>query len=145
VLIFYILMATCTVFFILDKKKEGKILRLQLLRLLDSLHCKRNLMFQHAVCPATEESSSIDYETTTRLFADFPLMLEPAFRLQTTLRRRLMGEKFWRRKQIQISLVEKVRERKRLKEERRLYRERESKFEQRWAWFPFWTNKGLLR
>jgi hypothetical protein len=66
-----------------DKNKEGKIPRIQLLRLLESLHQKNALIFQQVVCPPTKESSQIDYEAVKKMFVDYPYMLEPAFRLQT--------------------------------------------------------------
>lgn len=64
-------------------------------------------------------------------------MLEPAFRLQTTLRRRIMGEKFWKRKENQISNKERDGELKRQREERRLMRERRSQIRKEIGWFNY--------
>lgn len=72
--------------------------RKQLLRLLESIHSKNAQMFKQVVCPPEEEASSVEYETVRQIIVAHPFMLEPAFRLQTTLRRRIMGEKFWQKK-----------------------------------------------
>lgn len=108
-----------------DRNKEGKVQRIQLLRLLESLHHKNALMFNQVICPRQEEASWIDYETVKRMINEYPYMLEPAFRLQTTLRRKIMGDKFWKRKQTQLLNVH--RESKRRQEELKPTQERNGK------------------
>ena len=100
-------------------------------------------MFQQAVCPPSEESSLVDFETVRKIIMDYPYMLEPAFRLQTTLRRRIMGEKFWKKKQRRISAIDKETERKRRREERRLMRERSRKIRQDVGWLSYYLKNEV--
>lgn len=113
----------------------------QLLRLLESIHHRKVLMFQQVVCPSSEESSLIDFDAVQKIISDYPYMLEPAFRLQTTLRRRIMGEKFWKKKQRRISSIDKEREHKRRQEERRLTRKRSGQIRQEIGWLSYYFKK----
>ena len=125
----------------IDKNKEGKVQRVQLLRLVESLHHKNALMFKQVICPPTDEGSLIDYEEVRKMIADYPYMLEPAFRLQTTLRRRIMGEKFWRKKQTLLLNIDKDRELKRVRKERQLLKERNFKVRAEVGWVSYYFSK----
>ena len=107
------------VFFILDKEKEGRILRFQLLRFVESIHAKKILLFEQVILPtnnstpshqnylprlpaAERQKASIDYPALRKLCVEYPTLLEPMFLLQSTCRRRIMGEKWWKRKEYEI-------------------------------------------
>ena len=77
---------------------------------------------KHIRLPAAERrKASVDYNDLKRLCTDYPTMLEPMLLFQTTLRRRILGEKWWRRKEHQIEkhqrTLEMMKEKNRRKEE----------------------------
>ena len=106
------------VFFILDKEKEGRILRFQLLRFVESIHAKKILLFEQVILPtnstpshqnylprlpaAERQKASIDCPALRKFCVEYPTLLEPMFLLQCTCRRRIMGEKWWKRKEYEI-------------------------------------------
>ena len=72
--------------------------------------------------PAAERRrASVDYNELKRLCVDYPTMLEPMLLFQTTLRRRILGEKWWKRKEYQIEkhhrTLEMVKEKNRRRKE----------------------------
>lgn len=132
-------------FFALDKKRSGRIARTQLLRFVEAIHGRKWLLFETAILPKDDESSTrtsnnvrlpaaeerrstVDREALTRMCAEHPLMLEPICRLQTQLRRRLLGEKWWANQELLLKKRTRFRDRenesKRKQEEKRLLRER---------------------
>mmetsp|Transcript_3481 Transcript_3481/g.7782 ORF Transcript_3481/g.7782 Transcript_3481/m.7782 type:complete len:160 (+) Transcript_3481:634-1113(+) len=64
----------------------------------------------------------------SRMCAEHPQLLEPISRLQTQLRRRLLGEKWWTNQEFQLErralLLKRANESKRKQEEKRLLKER---------------------
>jgi len=73
--------------------------------------------------PAAERRrASVDYNELKRLCVDYPTMLEPMLLFQTTLRRRILGEKWWKRKEYQIEkhhrTLETMKEKNRRKEKK---------------------------
>ena len=124
------------VFFVLDKDGGGLIPRKRLLRFVESLHGKKILAFERAILPddvnndarnnnapsvrkskppgndarllpaAERRRISVDHAALTKLCIDYPTLLEPMMRLQNTIRRRIMGDSWWRRKEKQISRYE---------------------------------------
>ncbi|KAL7540828.1 hypothetical protein ACHAXR_011086 [Thalassiosira sp. AJA248-18] len=137
------------VFFILDKDKQGRIPRFQLLRFVESIHVKKILVFEQVILPndkkppsrakddtlrlpaAERQKSSVDFLALKKLCIDYPTMLEPMLLFQDTLRRRIMGEVWWKRKENEIEkhfrTLDQSREKERRKEEKRLHKERKDK------------------
>lgn len=58
-----------------------------------------------------------------------------------TLRRRIMGEKFWKKKEKRISNIDDDRERRRRQEEQRLLRERRSKIRSEIGWLTYYLKR----
>lgn len=95
-------------FFALDKNRSGLIARTQLLRFVEAIHGRKRLLFETTILPKDDESSTrtanplpaaeerrntVNHAALTRMCAEHPQMLiEPISRLQTQLRRRLLGE-----------------------------------------------------
>ncbi len=155
------------IFFTLDKNKQGRIFRKQLLHFIESLHGKKVLAFRQAVQPNEAESErevsspkgpltlaeirklTIDYATLRKLCVhDYPTILEPAIRFQNTLRRRLIGEKWWQKKQIQLERkyereqkVDELREKARAREEKRLLKERKEEIRSEIGWISYYFRK----
>lgn len=156
------------IFFTLDKNKQGRIYRTQLLHFIESLHGKKALVFQQAVQPTEAGSDreisslkspltvedirklTIDYASLRKLCVhDYPSILEPAIRFQNTLRRRLIGEKWWQKKQIQLERkyerdqkMDKLRENARAKEEKRLLKERKEEIRSEIGWISYYFRKN---
>eukprot|EP00569_Conticribra_weissflogii_P009741 CAMPEP_0171363938 /NCGR_PEP_ID=MMETSP0879-20121228/3700_1 /TAXON_ID=67004 /ORGANISM="Thalassiosira weissflogii, Strain CCMP1336" /LENGTH=366 /DNA_ID=CAMNT_0011871201 /DNA_START=205 /DNA_END=1305 /DNA_ORIENTATION=+ len=156
------------IFFTLDKNKQGRIYRSQLLHFIESLHGKKVLAFQQAIQPneagsdreissrkrplTTEEirKLTIDYATLRKLCVhDYPTILEPAIRFQNTLRRRLIGEKWWQKKQIQLERkyereqkMDDLREKARAKEEKRLLKERKDEIRSEIGWISYYFRRN---
>eukprot|EP00579_Thalassiosira_antarctica_P003143 CAMPEP_0201906834 /NCGR_PEP_ID=MMETSP0902-20130614/57224_1 /ASSEMBLY_ACC=CAM_ASM_000551 /TAXON_ID=420261 /ORGANISM="Thalassiosira antarctica, Strain CCMP982" /LENGTH=410 /DNA_ID=CAMNT_0048440979 /DNA_START=64 /DNA_END=1296 /DNA_ORIENTATION=- len=151
------------VFFILDKEKEGQFPRFQLLRFVESIHGKKILVFEQVILPNDTTSSSsrsnnksnnllrlpsaerrrasVDYLALKKLCIDYPTMLEPIFLLQNSIRKRIMGEVWWKRRESQIEkyfrTLDQSREKKRRREEKRLLKERKEKILTGIGWIPY--------
>jgi hypothetical protein len=129
------------IFFILDKNKEGRIARAFFLRFVESIHGRKVRAFERAILPDGEDNSStddrvrlplagmrkpsVDYVALKQLCIQYPTILEPMLLFQTKLRRRIMGESWWRRKEIHIEKHFRKMEHLREKEKKRLIIERE--------------------
>lgn len=130
------------VFFVLDKPKEGRIARTQLLRFVESIHAKEILAFRRALLPAAAPTAapsaspkkeehgatpvvvvrrpaaearraSVDHPALRRLCVAHPTLLEPLFLLQADLRGRLLGEAWWRRQEKEIQKHRRTSEQRR--------------------------------
>lgn len=142
------------IFFILDKGKEGEIRRFQLLRFVEAIHGKKIIVFEQVILPdkckkapslrpkglenlrlpaAERQKASVDYAALKNLCIAYPNMLEPMLLFQNTIRRRIMGEVWWTKKENQIEkyfrTLGHVREKKRRREEKRLLKERKQKMQ----------------
>mmetsp|Transcript_13664 Transcript_13664/g.29565 ORF Transcript_13664/g.29565 Transcript_13664/m.29565 type:complete len:423 (-) Transcript_13664:569-1837(-) len=147
------------IFFVLDKEKEGRIPRFQLLRFVESIHGKKIRAFEQVILPegnnakpsssyssslpsnkggnplrlpaAERRRATVDYLALQKLCVDYPSMMEPILLIQNDIRRRIMGEVWWRRKENQIDkyfrTLPKRREKTRRREEKRLLKERKQK------------------
>jgi hypothetical protein len=130
------------IFFVLDKDKHGNIPRFRLLRFVESIHGRKVVTFERAILPNGKDGdsavqlpltemrkSSVDYIALKKLIAVYPTMVEPMLLFQTKLQRRIMGEAWWRRKEVQIvkhlRTLGQSREAELRKEEKRLFKERE--------------------
>ena len=131
------------VFFILDKNKRGHIARVGFLRFVESIHGRKVRAFERGVLPDGEddtpsddrvrlplaeiEKASVDYVALKHLCVEYPTMLEPMLLFQTKLRRRIMGEPWWSRKEMHIEKHVRKLEKLREDEKKRLINERERK------------------
>jgi len=136
------------VFFVLDKDGKGRVPRFQLLRFVESLHGRKVLAFERAILPqddgaptaskggdnvvrlpaAERQRATVDFDGLRKLCDEYPTMLEPMLIFQTALRRRIMGEGWWKRKEREIErhfrTLPRTSERKRRWQERTLLRKR---------------------
>ena len=150
------------VFFVLDKGKEGRIARFQLLRFVESIHAKKTRVFERVLLPAAPASpsrpkdsgdplrlpaaerqrASVDYLALKTLCLEYPTLLEPLFLLQSSLRRRIAGEAWWRRKEGQIEkyfrTLGPAREKQRRREESKLRKERKRNIISEIGWLPYY-------
>lgn len=155
------------IFFILDKSKNGRIPRFQVLRLVQSIHAKKILAFEQAILPNDDRKSSnanedtlklptaerqkatIDYQGLKRLTTDYPTIIEPMLLFQSTLRSKVHGETWWRRKEIEIDnhlrTMDQRREKNRKREEKRLLRERKEKIIADVGRIPYYLRIGESR
>ena len=131
------------ILFILDKNKQGRIARVGFLRFVESIHGRKVRAFERAILPDGEDDTptdervrlpltemrkaSVDYVALKHLCVEYPTMLEPMLLFQTKLRRRIMGEPWWRRKEILIEKHFQKLEQLREVEKKRLINERERK------------------
>lgn len=132
------------IFFILDKEKRGRIPQSRLLRFLESIHGRKIRAFERAVLPGGEDDTSkddsavqlplaemrkasVDYVALKQLCFEYPTMLEPMLLFQTKLRRRIMSEVWWRRKEMHIEKHFHKLDQSRKNEQKRLIKERERK------------------
>ncbi|KAL7549122.1 hypothetical protein ACHAWF_012390 [Thalassiosira exigua] len=147
-------------FFALDKGGEGRIPRAQLLRFVESLHQGRSGVsfeaFRRAILPdaalpnegpilpaAERERSSVDYPGLWGLCGAYPALFEPLLLFQDSLRRRVMGYAWWRRKEKEVErhfrTLDGRREKARRREERRLLRERRGDIRSEIGWIPYYS------
>ena len=155
------------IFFILDKNKNGRIPRFQVLRLVQSIHAKKILAFEKAILPNDDRKSSntkedtlklptaerqkatVDYQDLKNLSTIYPTMFEPMLVFQSTLRRRVLGEVWWRRKENEIDnhlrTMDQRREKNRKREEKRLLRERKEKIIADVGRIPYYLRMGKSR
>ena len=169
------------IFFALDRSKEGRIHRMQVLRFVESLHHKKVLTFQKAILPdgltcdndfkhkqnphssdtdinnmmhlptRSNEITTIDYMDLRKLCIDYPTMLEPAICLQHTLRRRILGETWWKKKQRilekcqqkKLQLLNRKGEKQRAAEEERLMKERKEEIRTEIGWISYYFRRSV--
>ena len=71
-----------------------------------------------------KEGRTITYSDFCEVCKEYPIILQPAFRIQRRMKTKFLGEKFWDKKirklNAEISSFHQVREKQRIAEERRL-------------------------